>query len=61
MSKIKYIYNPKTLQYEPAKPTLNERLKRLGWTVATGMAFSAVVIAVAWQFFRSPQQIKDSR
>jgi murein DD-endopeptidase MepM/ murein hydrolase activator NlpD len=61
VSKIKYIYNPKTLQYEPAKLTLNERLKRLGWTLATGLAFSGVVITVAWQFFRSPQQIKDSR
>lgn len=61
MSKIKYTYNPKTLQYEPAKPTVAERLKRVAWTLATGLAFSAVVIAIAWQFFRSPQQVKESR
>jgi len=61
MSKIKYTYNPKTLQYEPAKPTWAERLKRIAWTLATGLAFSAVVIAIAWQFFRSPQQVKGTR
>lgn len=61
MSKIKYIYNPKTLQYEPAKPTPAERLKRVAWTLATGLAFSAAVIIVAWQFFRSPKEKKYTR
>lgn len=61
MSKIKYIYNPKTLQYEQAKPSAAERLKRVLWTLATGAAFSAVVIIAAWQFFRSPKEQKYTR
>jgi len=61
VSKIKYIYNPKTLQYEQAKPSMAERLKRVLWTLATGAAFSAVVIIVAWQFFRSPKEQKYTR
>lgn len=61
MSKKKYVYNPNTLQYEHAKLTWAERLKRLGWTLATGLAFSAVVIIAAWQFFRSPKEQKYTR
>lgn len=61
MSKIKYVYNPKNLQYEPAKPTWGERLKRVAWTLATGLAFSVVVIIAAWQFFRSPKEQKYTR
>lgn len=61
MSKKKYVYNPSTLQYEHAKPTMAERLKRLAWTLATGLAFSAVVIIAAWQFFRSPKEQKYTR
>lgn len=38
-----------------------ERLKRVLWTLATGAAFSAVVIIVAWQFFRSPKEQKYTR
>lgn len=61
MSKIKYVYNPNNLQYEPAKPTVAERLKRVAWTLATGIAFSVVVIIAAWQFFRSPKEQKYTR
>lgn len=61
MSKIKYVYNPNNLQYEPAKPTWGERLKRVAWTVATGSAFAAVVILITWQFFRSPKEQKYTR
>ena len=61
MSKIKYVYNPKNLQYEPAKPTWAERLKRLLWILASGLAFSAVVIIVAWRFFSSPKEQKYTR
>lgn len=61
MSKIKYVYNPKNLQYEPAKPTWGERLKRIAWTLATGLAFSVVVILATWQVLRSPKEQKYTR
>lgn len=61
MSKIKYVYNPNNLQYEPAKPTAAERLKRVAWTLATGLAFATVVIIIAWQVFRSPKEQKYTR
>lgn len=61
MSKIKYIYNPKNLQYEPAKISWKERLKRVLWVIASGLAFSVIAISAGWQFFSSPKEQKYTR
>lgn len=56
MAKTKYHFNPKSLTFERAKVTIKERiLKFLGY-IATGVAFSSLVMVFAYNFFNSPKE-----
>ncbi|MGQ3131848.1 MAG: M23 family metallopeptidase [Flavobacteriales bacterium] len=59
--KIKYIYNPDTLRYEPAKPKPREIVGRVLWILATGIVFGGVVILAGWRFLASPSEKKTAR
>ncbi len=61
MSKIKYVYNPKTLQYERAVEKFRDKLKRILWGIASGVVFSAAVIILAYIFLRSPREKQYQR
>lgn len=59
--KIKYIYNPDTLRYEPAKLKPKEIIGRILWVLATGIVFGGVVILFGWQFLASPKEKRIAR
>lgn len=59
--KIKYIYNPDTLRYEPARMKPREVLGRILWILSTGIVFGGVVIVFGWQFLASPKEKRISR
>jgi len=56
MAKIRYQFNTKSLKIEKVQVTLRERVKRLLSVLAFGLVFSAMVIAVAYNFFSSPKE-----
>lgn len=59
--KIKYIYNPDTLRYEPAKLKFREIFGRVLWILMTGIVFGGVVILIGWQFLASPREKRIER
>ncbi len=56
MSKIKYYYNTKTLQYEKVVFRLKDFLLRLLYVSIAGLVFSAIVIYFAYSYFNSPKE-----
>lgn len=61
MSRIKYRFNTKSLTYERAKLTAKEITLKVLSYLATGLVFSAVVIAIAYNFLDSPKEKKLAR
>ncbi len=59
--KIKYIYNPETLRYEPARMKWTEIVGRLLWILSTGIVFGGLVILFGWQFLASPREKRMAR
>jgi len=56
MAKIKYHFNPRLLTFEKAKVTIKDKLLKLLGYFATGIAFSSIVILIAYNFFNSPKE-----
>lgn len=56
MSKVKFRFDTKTLQYEKVELKLIDRLKQFLGYFATGLVFSVAVIAVAYTYFDSPKE-----
>jgi murein DD-endopeptidase MepM/ murein hydrolase activator NlpD len=56
MAKAKYYFNTNSLKYEKVVVPFRKRFLRfLGW-LATAMVFSAIIIALAYQFLDSPKE-----
>ena len=56
MAKVKYRYNPKSLVYEKVQKTTKSFILRMLGYLFTGLAFSAVIIFIAYAFFDSPKE-----
>jgi murein DD-endopeptidase MepM/ murein hydrolase activator NlpD len=56
MAKVKYRYNPKSLTYEKVQKTAKSLIMRTLGYLFTGLAFSAVIIFIAYAFFDSPKE-----
>ena len=50
MMKTKYIYNPKTLSYEPLKPSFKTYLKQAGLVMGISFAL-AILFSVSYSYF----------
>lgn len=61
MAKIKYKYNPNTLNYEKIQLTLKDRLKTLAVYVLVGLFFAGVIIFFAYTFLDSPKELTLKR
>ncbi len=61
MAKIKYKYNPKTLNYEKIQLTLKDRLKSLAVYLLVGLFFAGIIIAFAYTFIDSPKELSLKR
>jgi len=56
MAKVKYRYNPKSLTYDIVRKTTKYLLFKMLGYLFTGLAFSAVIIVIAYAFFDSPKE-----
>lgn len=56
MAKLKYVFNQRTLSYEPYKITWRQRLWRFFTFVLTSGAFGAVAFVLFLEFFGSPTE-----
>ncbi|MEI6348597.1 MAG: M23 family metallopeptidase [Bacteroidota bacterium] len=61
MAKTKYHFNAKSLTFERAKVTIKGRILKFLSYIATGVAFSTLVMLVAYNFFNSPKEKKLER
>jgi hypothetical protein len=61
MAKIKYKYNPNTLNYEKIQLTLRDRFKTLAVYVLVGLFFAGIIIFVAYTFIDSPKELNLKR
>lgn len=56
MGKTRYHFNPKSLSFEKRESTIKDLIiKMLGYT-ATSIAFSTIVMLIAYNFFDSPKE-----
>ena len=56
MSKIKYVYNPQTLQFEPHNPPLKSKLTRLGGFISMLIVTCVGFYIIANNYFPTPQE-----
>ena len=56
MAKVKYKYNPKTLQYERIELTIKERLKQVFGFLLSGLFLGTVLLVLAYTFIDSPKE-----
>jgi len=56
MSKVKFRFDTRTLQYEKVELKLWDKFKKLLGYLLTGIVFSIIVIWVAYTFFDSPKE-----
>ncbi len=61
MAKIKYKYNPNTLNYEKIQLTIVDRLKKVVTYMLVGLFFASIIILLAYTFFDSPKEINLKR
>jgi murein DD-endopeptidase MepM/ murein hydrolase activator NlpD len=61
MAKIKYKYNPNTLNYEKIQLTLKDKLKTLAVYVLVGFFFAGIIIFFAYTFLDSPKELMLKR
>jgi murein DD-endopeptidase MepM/ murein hydrolase activator NlpD len=61
MAKIKYHFNPKSLTFEKAKITIKDRILKLLGYLAASVAFSSLVMLLAYNFLDSPKEKKLKR
>jgi len=56
MTKVRYRYNPTTLNYEKVKLTFIDYLKKVTSYFMMGLLFAAAILLVAYTFFDSPKE-----
>jgi murein DD-endopeptidase MepM/ murein hydrolase activator NlpD len=56
MKKIRYKYNPTTLNYEKVKLTFVDHLKKVSSYFLMGLFFASIILLVAYTFFDSPKE-----
>jgi len=56
MSKVKYKFNKKSLQFEEVKVTIKTMVLKVLSIIATGSVFAAIVIFLAYTFLDSPKE-----
>lgn len=56
LEKLRFKYNPRTLQYEPTREPLAERVWRVGRASAVVVLIGASAVYVAYTFFTSPTE-----
>lgn len=61
MAKIKYKYNPNTLNYEKIQLTFVDRLKKVLTYILVGLFFATIIIALAYTFIDSPKELTLKR
>lgn len=61
MAKIKYKYNPHTLNYEKIQLTIKDKLKTIFTYVLVGLFFAGIILAFAYTFFDSPKELSLKR
>ena len=61
MAKIKYKYNPSTLNYEKIQLTIKDKLKKLFTYLLAVLFFSAIIISLAYTFIDSPKELTLKR
>ncbi len=61
MAKIKYKYNPNTLNYEKIQLTIRDRLKKVFTYLLVGLFFSGIVLSIAYTFIDSPKELSLKR
>ncbi len=61
MAKIKYKYNPNTLNYEKIQLTFKDRLKKAATYFIVGLFFALVIIFFAYTFLDSPKELMLKR
>lgn len=61
MSKVRYKFNPHTLNYEKVKLTWWDRLKKLGTISIAGLFFAAIILLIGYTFFDSPKELMLQR
>ncbi len=57
MAKIKYKYNPSTLNYEKIQLTVKDRLKKGLTYLLVGMFFAGIILSLAYTFIDSPKEL----
>ncbi|HLV53863.1 MAG TPA: peptidoglycan DD-metalloendopeptidase family protein [Cryomorphaceae bacterium] len=57
MPKIKYKYNPNTLNYEKIQLTVRDRMRQWATYFLVVVFFSAIVITLAYTFLNSPKEL----
>lgn len=57
MAKIKYKYNPNTLNYEKIQLTFKDKLKQWATYFLVVVFFSTIVITLAYTFLNSPKEL----
>jgi len=61
MAKIKYKYNPHTLNYEKIQLTFQDRLKKISTYMLVGLFFAGIIILIAYTFLDSPKELNLKR
>jgi hypothetical protein len=56
MSKIKYVYNPQTLQFEPHRPPLKSKLTKVGGFISMMIVSCVGFYFIVNEYFPSPQE-----
>ena len=61
MAKVKYRFNPKTLNYEEVTPSFKDYLLKLAGYVAVGLFFAITIVFSAYTFIDSPKELALKR
>lgn len=56
MTKIRYKYNPDTLNYEKVRLTWKDRLRTIVAMLVTGLFFASIVLFLAYTYLESPKE-----
>ena len=61
MAKIKYKYNPSTLNYEKIQLTIKDKLKKIFTYMLVGLFFASITLSLAYTFIDSPKELTLKR
>lgn len=61
MAKVRYKFNPQTLNYEKVQLTWRDRARKILSFVVVGAVFASIVLIISWTFFDSPKELMEQR